>query len=175
MDRLEWQGKWNEIKGGVRNLWGRLTDDELEKTKGSLTSIAGLVEQKYGETKEEIRGKLKQLMTSFENPTDKGIDPDKSSYQREPDAIRTTEASQNQDIRSGREMRDESTKVVEEKSFEAREKGIGGTSYNGTSNNEPAEDYDSSEIYDEDKIARERAHQSQVNINEAGSDRIARH
>jgi len=175
LNEQQFKGKWDEIKGGVRNLWGRLTDDELETTKGSLTSIAGLVEQKYGETKEEIREKLKKLMASFENSTDKGLDPDKASYNREPDAVRTTEVSQNQDISAGRAMRDQSTKVVDEKTFEAREKGIGGASYNGTANNTPTEDFDSSEIFDEEKIAKDRAYQSQVNKNDAGSDRIARH
>lgn len=76
--------KWGEIKGALRNLWGRLTDDELESVKGNIYEVTGIVEAKYGESKYEIKEKLDQLMDSFDNDTDKGIDPDVSSYQRSP-------------------------------------------------------------------------------------------
>ena len=33
------KGKWLEIKGDVRKAWGKLTDDELEQTKGDMTAI----------------------------------------------------------------------------------------------------------------------------------------
>ena len=58
LNEQQFKSKWIEIKGGLRNLWGRLTDEELELTKGSLTSIAQLVEKQSGETKDEIRMKL---------------------------------------------------------------------------------------------------------------------
>ncbi len=96
LNEQQFKSKWTEIKGGLRNLWGRLTDEELELTKGSLTSIAQLVDKKYGETKDEIRMKLKTLITSFDNPTDKGVSPDESSFERTPQGI-TTEVSQNQE------------------------------------------------------------------------------
>lgn len=82
------KGKWTEIKGGVRNLWGKITDDELEQTKGDLTSIAGIVRQKYGEKKEDIQGKLDRLFDSFENDQDKGKTPPESSYMRNPTSER---------------------------------------------------------------------------------------
>lgn len=85
------KGKWTEIKGGIRNLWGKITDDDLEKIKGDLTSISGLVRQRYGDTKEDIQKKLDALMASFENDEDKGIQPPVSSYQRNPTSDRITE------------------------------------------------------------------------------------
>ena len=51
-------GKWTELKGQIRKLWGELTDDELDQTRGDLTKIAGIVQRKYGETQEAIRNKL---------------------------------------------------------------------------------------------------------------------
>lgn len=80
----QYQGKWQEIKGGLRNLWGRLTDDELDRVRGDIYEVTGIVEDKYGETKEEIRDKLDHLMESFDNPTDKNLEPDISSYHRSP-------------------------------------------------------------------------------------------
>lgn len=63
--------KWKEIKSGVRTLWGNVTDEELEATKGNLAQISGIVQQKYGETKEMIQEKMDSLMASFDNETDK--------------------------------------------------------------------------------------------------------
>lgn len=85
MNEEQFSGKWKEIKGGFRNLWGRITDDELEQSKGNFTEILGLVEQRYGETKEEIKKKFDQMMKSFDNDSDKNISPDESSFERRPD------------------------------------------------------------------------------------------
>ena len=41
------KGKWLEIKGDIQKAWGKLTDDELEKTKGDMKAIGGLIQQKY--------------------------------------------------------------------------------------------------------------------------------
>ena len=57
------KGKWTEIKGEIRNRWGKLTSDELEKTEGNLQAIAGLIQQRYGETKEAAEEKLNKLFS----------------------------------------------------------------------------------------------------------------
>lgn len=59
-------GKWNEIKGEIRKMWGDVTGDELEKSKGNLTSIAGLIQQRYGHKKEEISAKLDGIVSRFD-------------------------------------------------------------------------------------------------------------
>ncbi|MFZ4715166.1 MAG: CsbD family protein [Bacteriovoracaceae bacterium] len=51
-------GKWVEVKGELRKKWGDLTDDELEKAKGNLNALAGLLQQKLGISKEEAMKKL---------------------------------------------------------------------------------------------------------------------
>ena len=61
-------GKWNEFKGEVRKLWGKITGDELEQTKGDYESISGLVEQKYGLKKDEISTKLGEIRDRFTEP-----------------------------------------------------------------------------------------------------------
>jgi uncharacterized protein YjbJ (UPF0337 family) len=43
-------------------MWGKLSHDELERTKGNLSAIAGLIQQKYGETKEAVTEKLGRIM-----------------------------------------------------------------------------------------------------------------
>ena len=60
------KGKWTELKGEVQKLWGRLTDDELEQTKGEAKSLGGLVQQKYGIKEEEFRDKVNGIINKFE-------------------------------------------------------------------------------------------------------------
>ncbi|MBY0415065.1 MAG: CsbD family protein [Bdellovibrionales bacterium] len=52
------KGKWKEVKGGVQKMWGQLTDDELEKAKGDVTALSGIIQQRYGESKETVQTKL---------------------------------------------------------------------------------------------------------------------
>lgn len=75
---------WYAIKGGLRNLWGRLTDEEMEAVRKNIFEISAAIEEKYGETKTEIHQKIQRLLDSFDNATDKQIDPDVSSYHRAP-------------------------------------------------------------------------------------------
>ena len=63
------KGKWKEIKGEIKTLWGKLTDDELDKTSGNLESIAGIIQQRYGSKKEEIQDKLHGIVFKFSNKT----------------------------------------------------------------------------------------------------------
>ncbi len=65
MNQNQISGKWKELKGEIRNQWGKLTDDEIESTKGNLTAISGLIEQRYGDAKESSSAKLKSLFERF--------------------------------------------------------------------------------------------------------------
>ena len=55
------KGKWMEVKGEILNKWGKLTDSELDQTKGNITSIAGLIQQRYGDLKEDVSAKLNDI------------------------------------------------------------------------------------------------------------------
>ena len=80
------KGKWTEIKSGIRNLWGKITDDDLEKVKGNINSVAGIIQEQYGETQEDIKKALDKLMNSFDNETDKNLKLNNgiSSFKRRP-------------------------------------------------------------------------------------------
>jgi len=58
------KGKWQEIRGEIQKAWGKLTSDELEKTKGEAKAIAGLVRQKYGKEDAEFQKKYDAIVAS---------------------------------------------------------------------------------------------------------------
>jgi uncharacterized protein YjbJ (UPF0337 family) len=64
------KGKWKEIKGEIKTQWGKMTDDELEKNSGNLTTIAGLIQQRYGSKKEEVQEKLHKIAAKFSEKTE---------------------------------------------------------------------------------------------------------
>ena len=68
------KGKWNEVKGEVRKAWGKLTDDDLESTKGDFEKIGGLIQKHYGQTKQEVSDKLKSIRDRY-NDAAKKPDP----------------------------------------------------------------------------------------------------
>src|SRR5665648_190957 len=47
------KGKWKEIKGGVKEKWGKLTDDDLTQVEGNQEKLLGLLQQKYGYAKDK--------------------------------------------------------------------------------------------------------------------------
>jgi uncharacterized protein YjbJ (UPF0337 family) len=46
------EGKWKEMRGQVKEWWGKLTDDDLERAGGKADQLIGLLQQKYGYTRE---------------------------------------------------------------------------------------------------------------------------
>lgn len=47
------EGNWKQIKGSVKEQWGKLTDDDLDQAAGKREKLAGLLQEKYGKAKDE--------------------------------------------------------------------------------------------------------------------------
>jgi uncharacterized protein YjbJ (UPF0337 family) len=47
------QGNWKEFKGKVQQQWGSLTDDDLDKIDGRQTELSGILQKRYGKSREE--------------------------------------------------------------------------------------------------------------------------
>jgi uncharacterized protein YjbJ (UPF0337 family) len=47
------EGNWHEIKGKLRATWGKLTHDEIAQVQGEAEQLRGLLEKKYGYTKDQ--------------------------------------------------------------------------------------------------------------------------
>lgn len=60
------RGKWNEFKGEAQRLWGEITLDDLEKTKGDATAILGLVQQRIGHSQAEAKRAIQSIVTKLE-------------------------------------------------------------------------------------------------------------
>ncbi len=61
MNSQEMKGKWNEVKGKLKQKYAQLTDDDLLYVEGKENELYGRLQSKLGKTKEEIQDELKGL------------------------------------------------------------------------------------------------------------------
>ncbi|HEX6263378.1 MAG TPA: CsbD family protein [Actinomycetota bacterium] len=54
----QFEGRWDQVKGKVKETWGDITDDELDQTEGKWEQLVGKIKAKTGESQEEIERKL---------------------------------------------------------------------------------------------------------------------
>ena len=54
MDKLQIKGKWNEIKGALKQQYADLTDDDLLYEEGQEDKLIGKLQQKLGKTRDEV-------------------------------------------------------------------------------------------------------------------------
>jgi len=51
-------GSWNQIKGKLKEKWGQLSDNDLERFKGNIDQLVGHLQQKTGQTRQDIESFL---------------------------------------------------------------------------------------------------------------------
>ncbi|MEA1081107.1 CsbD family protein [Marinobacter sp. ASW11-75] len=55
------EGNWKELKGKVKEQWGKLTDDRLDEIAGRREQLAGKIQQAYGITRDEADKQIKDF------------------------------------------------------------------------------------------------------------------
>ncbi len=66
MNKDEFEGKWKQIRGQARQWWGKLTDDDLERVGGKYEQFLGVVQEKYGYTREAAETEVNKRVAEFE-------------------------------------------------------------------------------------------------------------
>lgn len=58
MNAQQLKGQWNQIKGKIKEKWGRLTDDDLREVEGKRDQLVGRLQARYGYSKEQAEREL---------------------------------------------------------------------------------------------------------------------
>jgi uncharacterized protein YjbJ (UPF0337 family) len=63
--RLETEGKWDQFRGRVKESWGVLTDDDLDRTQGRRDQLVGLIKERTIEPAGAVERKLRELLSDL--------------------------------------------------------------------------------------------------------------
>ena len=55
MDWNRVEGNWKDMKGKIKEKWGKLTDDDLTVINGKREQLEGRIQQRYGYAKDQAK------------------------------------------------------------------------------------------------------------------------
>jgi uncharacterized protein YjbJ (UPF0337 family) len=61
-DRVE--GDWKQSKGRIKEKWGNLTDDDLDRVAGRRDQLEGIIQERYGIEKDQVRKDINAWLDS---------------------------------------------------------------------------------------------------------------
>jgi uncharacterized protein YjbJ (UPF0337 family) len=61
MNKLQFKGGWNEVKGKLKQKYGQLTDNDLTFAEGKDEELLGRLQTRLGKSKEELRKEIEDL------------------------------------------------------------------------------------------------------------------
>jgi uncharacterized protein YjbJ (UPF0337 family) len=60
------EGKWKQLRGEAKNWWGKLTDDDLDRAGGSFDKLVGLLQERYGYSRQQAEREINQRLEAYE-------------------------------------------------------------------------------------------------------------
>jgi len=67
------KGQWHQVKGEIKNQWGKLTDDDISSIEGNGEKLVGKLQERYGYAKDRAQQEFdnfKSAAQDFANDTD---------------------------------------------------------------------------------------------------------
>ncbi|GIV57364.1 MAG: CsbD family protein [Bacteroidetes bacterium] len=61
------EGLWRQFRGRLREAWGALTDDDLDRSKGQWDQLVGRIAEKTGEAREDVARKIEAIAGKMRN------------------------------------------------------------------------------------------------------------
>jgi uncharacterized protein YjbJ (UPF0337 family) len=49
------KGQWAQLKGAVREQWGKLTNDDVDQVQGKSEQLVGKIQERYGIARDEAQ------------------------------------------------------------------------------------------------------------------------
>ena len=58
-------GQWKQAKGHVREWWGKVTDDDVDRINGKSEQLVGVLQERYGWTRERAKQEMDTRLASL--------------------------------------------------------------------------------------------------------------
>ena len=59
------EGNWDQIKGKLKQRWGKLTNDDISTMHGSYDELQGKLKKAYGYKKDEVEHEIENFLESL--------------------------------------------------------------------------------------------------------------
>lgn len=59
------KGKWKEMKGAIKEKWGKLTEDDLTEMEGKEEKLSGLLQKRYGYTEDKAKKEYNDFIDRY--------------------------------------------------------------------------------------------------------------
>jgi uncharacterized protein YjbJ (UPF0337 family) len=63
-DQIE--GQWKQLRGSVKQKWGKLTDSDLDQIAGMKDQFVGKLQERYGMAKEDAQKRADEWLAAQE-------------------------------------------------------------------------------------------------------------
>jgi uncharacterized protein YjbJ (UPF0337 family) len=60
------EGKWKQVRGEAKVWWGKLTDDDLDRAAGKFEVLTGMLQEKYGYTRERAAEEIDKRVAAYD-------------------------------------------------------------------------------------------------------------
>jgi uncharacterized protein YjbJ (UPF0337 family) len=67
MNKDIFEGQWKQLRGETRSWWGKLTDDDLDRAAGKYDVMVGILQEKYGYSRERAADEIDKHVTEYED------------------------------------------------------------------------------------------------------------
>lgn len=64
------EGAWKQFKGKIKEQWGELTDDDVDKVEGKWDQLSGMIQSRYARTRDEVETEIKRFRDENERPAE---------------------------------------------------------------------------------------------------------
>ncbi len=68
MNSDQMEGQWKQLKGKVKEKWGKLTDNDFDQIAGKRDQFLGKLQERYGYSKEQAQKELDAWEAAQEFP-----------------------------------------------------------------------------------------------------------
>ncbi len=68
------KGQWQELKGKIKQKWGKLTEDDVTKFEGNWDQLKGKLIQTYGYTKDAVVKEIDEFKAGMSARADDQVD-----------------------------------------------------------------------------------------------------
>jgi uncharacterized protein YjbJ (UPF0337 family) len=67
------EGNWKQIRGRIKEFWGDITDDDLDRIEGQRDVLVGTLQERYGYTRQEAEDSLEDFLDDYRSGWNEGV------------------------------------------------------------------------------------------------------